>query len=59
MDPYSGKTIEEIASPVDGIAFFHAAQPVIHAHTSLFRIIPTEEPLEDGRGAGIYPDYLA
>lgn len=59
VDPYSGKTIEEIASPVDGIAFFHAAQPVIHAHTSLFRIIPTEEPLEDGRGAGIYPDYLA
>ena len=59
VDPYSGKTIEEIASPVDGIVFFHAAQPVIYAHTSLFRIIPTEEPLEDGRGAGIYPDYLA
>lgn len=43
MDPYSGAVIETIQSPVDGIVFFHANQPIIYSHTSLFRIIPTGE----------------
>lgn len=41
VDPYLGTVIEDIVSPVDGIVFFHAAQPIIYSHTSLFRIIPT------------------
>ena len=40
-DPCLGTVIEDIVSPVDGIVFFHAAQPIIYSHTSLFRIIPT------------------
>ena len=43
MDPYSGAVVETIQSPVDGIVFFHANQPIIYSHTSLFRIIPTGE----------------
>lgn len=43
MDPYSGVVIESVRSPVNGIVFFHAAQPIIYSHTSLFRIIPTED----------------
>lgn len=41
VDPYLGTVIEEILSPVDGIIFFHASQPITYSHTSLFRIIPT------------------
>ena len=43
VDPYSGRTIDKILSPVNGIVFFHAAQPVIYAHTPLYRIIPTDD----------------
>ena len=41
VDPYLGTVIEEILSPVDGIIFFHASQPITYSHTSLFRIIST------------------
>ena len=41
MDPYLGTVIEDVVSPVDGLVFFHASQPIIYSHTSLFRIIPT------------------
>ena len=41
VDPYLGTVIEEILSPVDGIVFFHASQPILYSHTSLFRIIPS------------------
>ena len=40
MDPYTGAVIESIHAPVDGTVFFHANQPIIYSHTSLFRIIP-------------------
>ena len=43
VDPYLGTKIEEITAPVDGIVFFHATQPIIYSHTSLFRMIPAEE----------------
>ena len=35
---YLGTVIEDVVSPVDGIVFFHASQPIIYSH---FRIIPT------------------
>ena len=41
VDPYLGTVIEEVLSPVDGIVFFHASQPILYSHTSLFRIIPS------------------
>lgn len=41
VDPCQGTVIEEILSPVDGIVFFHASQPILYSHTSLFRIIPS------------------
>ena len=41
VDPYQGTVIEEVLSPVDGIVFFHASQPILYSHTSLFRIIPS------------------
>lgn len=40
VDPCQGTVIEEILSPVEGIVFFHASQPILYSHTSLFRIIP-------------------
>lgn len=43
VDPYLGTVVEEMSAPVVGIVFFHASQPIIYSHTSLFRIIPTEE----------------
>ena len=43
VDPYSGRTIDKILSPVNGIVFFHAIQPVIYAHTPLYRIIPADD----------------
>lgn len=43
VDPYSGKAIDSITSPVNGIVFFHADQPVIYSHTPLYRIIPTDD----------------
>lgn len=44
-DPYTGEVIEDIVSPVNGIVFFHASQPILYSHTPLFRIIPTENPM--------------
>ena len=41
VDPYQGTVIEEVLSSVDGIVFFHASQPILYSHTSLFRIIPS------------------
>ena len=41
VDPCLGTVIEEVLSPVDGIVFFHASQPILYSHTSLFRIIPS------------------
>lgn len=43
VDPYSGTAIDTIKSPVNGIVFFHADQPVIYSHTPLYRIIPTDD----------------
>ena len=43
-DPYTGRILEEIKSPVNGIVFFHAGQPVIYSNTPLYRIIPTGVP---------------
>ena len=43
-DPYTGRILEEIISPVNGIVFFHAGQPVIYSNTPLYRIIPTGAP---------------
>lgn len=42
IDPYSGELLDEILSPTCGIVFFHADQPVIYSHTTLYRIIPTD-----------------
>lgn len=44
-DPYTGAVIENIISPVSGIVFFHASQPILYSHTPLFRLIPAENPL--------------
>ena len=41
VDPCLGTVIEEVLSPVDGIVFFHASQPILYSHTSLFRIFPS------------------
>ena len=43
-DPYTGRILEEIKSPVNGIVFFHAGQPVIYSNIPLYRIIPTGVP---------------
>ena len=43
LDPYNGRVIDRILSPVNGIVFFHAVQPVIYAHTTLYRIIPSDD----------------
>ena len=43
VDPYSGEVIDTILSPANGIVFFHAVQPVIYAHTPLYRIIPSDD----------------
>ncbi len=43
IDPYTGTSIETIASPTNGIIFYHANQPVIYSQAILFRIIPTDE----------------
>ena len=40
MDPFSGKNLDRILAPEDGIVFFHADQPAIYSQTVLFRIIP-------------------
>lgn len=42
-NPYSGKVLDTVISPVNGIVFFHANQPVIYSHTPLYRIIPTDD----------------
>ena len=41
VGPCLGTVIEGVLSPVDGIVFFHASQPILYSHTSLFRIIPS------------------
>ncbi len=41
VNPCLGTVIEEVLSPVDGIVFFHASQPILYSHASLFRIIPS------------------
>ena len=43
VDTYTGRVVESVKSPVNGIVFFHASQPIIYSHTILFRIIPTDD----------------
>lgn len=43
IDPYTGLPIDTIKSPVNGIVFFHADQPVIYSQAPLYRIIPTDD----------------
>lgn len=43
IDPYTGIPVDTIKSPVNGIVFFHADQPVIYSQAPLYRIIPTDD----------------
>lgn len=43
IDPYTGMPVDMIKSPVNGIVFFHADQPVIYSQAPLYRIIPTDD----------------
>lgn len=43
IDPYTGMPVDTIKSPVNGIVFFHADQPVIYSQAPLYRIIPTDD----------------
>ena len=43
MDPYSGRIVDQVNSPTNGIVFFHASHPIIYAQTPLFRIIPSDD----------------
>lgn len=43
LDPYTGNSIDDIKSPINGIVFFHASQPLIYSNTPLFRIIPSDD----------------
>lgn len=43
LDPYTGNSIDCIKSPINGIVFFHASQPLIYSNTPLFRIIPSDD----------------
>lgn len=43
LDPYTGNNIDDIKSPINGIVFFHASQPLIYSNTPLFRIIPSDD----------------
>lgn len=43
VDPYTGMPVDTVKSPINGIVFFHADQPVIYSQTPLYRIIPTED----------------
>lgn len=43
IDPYTGLPVDTIKSPVNGIVFFHADQPVIYSQAPLYRIIPTDD----------------
>lgn len=43
IDPYMGIPVDTIKSPVNGIVFFHADQPVIYSQAPLYRIIPTDD----------------
>ena len=42
-DPSTGRVLDQVISPVNGIVFFHASQPVIYSNTSLYRIIPSDD----------------
>lgn len=43
IDPYTGLPVDTIKSPVNGIVFFHADQPVIYSQAPLYRIIPSDD----------------
>ena len=43
IDPYTGTSIDTVKSPVNGIVFFHASQPVIYSQAPLFRLIPSDD----------------
>lgn len=43
LDPYTGNSIDYIKSPINGIVFFYASQPLIYSNTPLFRIIPSDD----------------
>lgn len=43
IDPYTGLPVDTVKSPVNGIVFFHADQPVIYSQAPLYRIIPTDD----------------
>ncbi|MGN0490450.1 M14 family metallopeptidase [Ruminococcus sp.] len=43
IDPHTGLPVDTIKSPVNGIVFFHADQPVIYSQAPLYRIIPTDD----------------
>ncbi len=43
LDPYTGRVLDEITSPVNGIVFFHANQPLIYSQTTLFKIIREDD----------------
>lgn len=43
IDPYTGMPVDTVKSPVNGIVFFHADQPVIYSQAPLYRIIPTDD----------------
>ena len=39
LDPFNGKVLSEIYSPITGTIFFAHQKPLIHQHTVLFKII--------------------
>lgn len=42
LDPYTGVVLDNVKAPANGIVFFHISQPLTHAQTVLFRLIPTD-----------------
>lgn len=43
IHPYTGEILDTVKAPVDGIVFFHVAQPIIYAQTPLFRLIRVDK----------------
>ena len=39
LDPFTGKVLSEIISPISGTLFFAHQKPLIHQHTVLYKII--------------------
>lgn len=39
IDPCTGRELETLVSPVDGIVFFQHNEPLIYAHTSALKIL--------------------